>query len=103
MRLSPRRWRPELLLLIALSAITRFWHLSWLNAVVFDENPYEEYASHYLSGTYYFNLHPPVGKLLLALAAKLLAIPHTTLAHSLPAVSLRVLPALAGALIIPVF
>lgn len=101
--LDRRRWRPELILLVTLAAITRFWHLSWPRAVVFDEALYEEYVSHYFNGTYYFNLHPPVGKLLLALGAKVIGIAPATLAAPDPAVTLRVLPALAGTLIIPVF
>jgi dolichyl-phosphate-mannose-protein mannosyltransferase len=95
--------RPELIVLCALAALTRFWALFTPNAVVWDETLYEEYVSHYFSGTYYFNLHPPVGKLLLALAAKMLGISGETLAVPDPAAALRILPALAGALIIPVF
>ncbi len=95
--------RPELLALCALAALTRFWALFSPDAVVWDEALYEEYASHYFSGTFYFNLHPPVGKLLLALAARMLGVSGETLAVPDPAVALRILPALAGALIIPVF
>jgi dolichyl-phosphate-mannose-protein mannosyltransferase len=99
----PFRWRVELVVLCALAALTRFWALSTPNAVVWDETLYEKYVSHYFSGTFYFNLHPPAGKLLLALAARLLGISGETLAIPEPAVALRVLPALAGALIVPVF
>jgi dolichyl-phosphate-mannose-protein mannosyltransferase len=99
----PIRWRVELVVLCALAAFTRFWALSTPEAVVWDEALYEEYVSHYFSGTFYFNLHPPVGKLLLALAASLLGISGETLAVPAPAVALRVLPAFAGALIVPVF
>jgi dolichyl-phosphate-mannose-protein mannosyltransferase len=95
--------RPELIVLCALAVLTRFWALFTPNAVVWDEALYEEYVSHYFSGTYYFNLHPPVAKLLLALAARILGISGETLAVPDPAAALRILPALAGALIIPVF
>ena len=98
-----RRWRPELLALIALAALTRFWNLPWPDAVVFDEALYEDYIRHYFSGTYYFNVHPPVGKLLLAAAAWVLGISEATLAAPDPAPALRMLPALAGTLIVPVF
>jgi dolichyl-phosphate-mannose-protein mannosyltransferase len=99
----PSRWRAELVVLCALAALTRFWALFTPNAVVWDEMLYEEYVSHYFSGTFYFNLHPPVAKLLLALAARMLGISGETLAVPDPAVALRILPALAGALIVPVF
>lgn len=99
----PFRWRAELVVLCALAALTRFSALSTPDAVVWDEALYEEYVSHYFSGTFYFNLHPPAGKLLLALAARLIGIPGETLAVPDPATALRILPALAGALIVPIF
>jgi dolichyl-phosphate-mannose-protein mannosyltransferase len=71
--------------------------------VVFDEAPYQQYISHYFTGTYYFNLHPPAGKLILAAGAWLLDVPAAVLAQPAPAVALRIVPAVAGALVVPVF
>src|SRR5581483_464191 len=99
----PLSWYPEAVVVSAVAFITRLWRLGQPNAVVFDEAPYEQYASHYLTGTYYFNLHPPVGKLMLAAGAWFLGVPAETLAAPAPALALRVVPALAGALVIPVF
>jgi dolichyl-phosphate-mannose-protein mannosyltransferase len=98
-----QRLRPELLVLFVLAVVTRFWSLTSPHDVVFDEALYEEYIGHYFNGTYYFNLHPPVGKLILALGAHLLGIAPRTLQAIEPAVTLRAIPAAAGALIIPVF
>jgi dolichyl-phosphate-mannose-protein mannosyltransferase len=94
------RVAPLVLFLLALA--TRYWNLGTPDIAVFDEVPYQEYISHYFSGVAYFNLHPPAGKLILALGAKVLGVPYATLANGDLAVPLRALPALAGALIVPV-
>jgi dolichyl-phosphate-mannose-protein mannosyltransferase len=95
-----KRWRPELLGLIAASFITRLWSLFTPNAVVFDEVYFKQFAAHYLDGHYYFDIHPPLGKLLLAGFAKFLGLSSGALLDG-TAVGLRLLPALAGALLVP--
>jgi dolichyl-phosphate-mannose-protein mannosyltransferase len=95
------RFQPELVFLTAFALITRFWGLFSPRAVVWDEFHYERFAGAYLTGNYYVDVHPPLGKLFFAAAAKLLGISGDVLANSQPAPLLRVLPALAGALIIP--
>jgi dolichyl-phosphate-mannose-protein mannosyltransferase len=92
---------PELIALTALSALTRFWRLFTPNAVVFDELHYEHYAGHYLNGTYYFDVHPPLGKLLYAAEARLFGVSPAVLLGGEPAPALRIMPALLGALLIP--
>lgn len=101
-----RWWRtipPELLLLTALAFLTRCWRLSTPGARVWDEVYFEEYASRYFSGSYYFDVHPPLGKLLIALTAWLARVPGDQLAAGASMPQLRVLPALFGALLIPTF
>ncbi|HEY2004381.1 MAG TPA: phospholipid carrier-dependent glycosyltransferase [Candidatus Saccharimonadia bacterium] len=97
-----RRWRPELVALIAAAAGTRFWNLFTPNSVVFDEVYFKAFAAHYLDHNYYFDIHPPLVKLLLALFAHLAGIsPATMLASSTSPVLLRLLPAFAGMLLVP--
>ncbi len=102
---SSRSWprRPELLLLTACAALTRFWGLFSPHAVVFDEVHYEKYVADYLARVFYVDVHPPLANQIFALAAKLFGVPIATLAGPHPAPVLRVVPALAGTLIIPVF
>lgn len=95
-----RRWRPELLALIIAALITRLWNLFQPNAVVFDEVYFKAFAAHYLDGHYYFDIHPPLVKLLLALYAHTLGLSPSAMLNG-TAVTLRVLPALAGALLVP--
>ena len=96
--------RLELVILTALAFITRFWGLFHPNAVVFDEVYFKQFAGDYLTGSYYFDIHPPLGKLILGGWA---AITHQSAAALIspttPDPVMRVIPALAGALIIPVF
>jgi len=95
------RARPELLILSAVSALMHFWRLFTPHAVVWDEIHFERHAGHYLAGTFYFDVHPPLGKLLYAAEARLFGLPASSLLAGLPAVQLRVLPALLGTLIVP--
>ncbi len=92
---------PELFALAALSAATRFWRLFSPNAVVFDEMHFEHHAGHYLNGTFYVDVHPPLGKLLYAAEARLFGVSAATLLGGQPATVLRILPALCGALVVP--
>ncbi len=97
-----RRWRPELVILIVAAFATRLWQLFTPNAVVFDEVYFKVFAGHYLDHKYFFDIHPPLGKLLLAGWAHLLGLSTDTVLNT-SAVSMRLLPAIAGALLIPVF
>ncbi len=90
-------------MLTAIAVLTRCWSLFTPAAVVFDEVYFKVYAGDYLTGSYYFDPHPPLGKLLLAAWAWITHQDPATLTGGDPAVVLRVLPAIAGALIIPVF
>lgn len=57
----------ELLFLGIFSFLTRFFNLSFPSKVVFDEAHFGLYATKYLSHQYYFDIHPPLGKMLLGL------------------------------------
>ncbi len=94
---SPRLFgRSEFLLLVAIGALVRFWRLFTPDAVVFDEFHYLRYSGHYFTHRYYFDLHPPLAKLLYAGMAKLFSVPPGVLLHPSPAPVLRILPALCG-------
>ncbi len=100
--LHPKHWRPELITLVALALITRFWSVLQPAEVVFDEVYFKAFAGHYLDGHYFFDIHPPLGKLLLAGWASLIHLSSSELLNGV-ATSLRYLPALAGTLLIPLF
>lgn len=94
------RFRPELIALIVGAAVTRLWGLFKPDAVVFDEVYFKGFAGHYLDGHYFFDIHPPLGKLLLAGWAHLCSLSGVQLA-STSALPLRIVPAIFGICIIP--
>ena len=53
--------------LFVLSVRLRFWDLSKFNTLVFDEVYYAKFANNYLTGTRFFNAHPPLGSYMIAL------------------------------------
>lgn len=64
------RWQGWILfLIICASFFTHFFALNWPAEVVFDEYHFGKFASHYITKTPYFDIHPPTGKLFLGLAA----------------------------------
>ena len=91
----------EVMILGLLAAFTRLVAISHPKAIVFDEVYFREYALRYLDGTYYFDLHPPLGKLILGSWAKLIGTAATADGTD-PAVALRIIPALAGVALIVV-
>ncbi len=96
----PKRWHPELVGLIVAAFATRIWTLFTPNAVVFDEVYFKAFAAHYLDPRYYFDIHPPLGKLLLGGLAHLLHLSPDAMISG-TALPLRFLPAAAGILLIP--
>jgi dolichyl-phosphate-mannose-protein mannosyltransferase len=96
----PYRWRPELIGLIVAAFATRIWTILFPNAVVFDEVYFKAFAAHYMDGKYYFDIHPPLGKLLLAGWAHIIGL-HANEMLNGTATGMRFLPAAAGILLIP--
>ncbi|MDE3053342.1 MAG: phospholipid carrier-dependent glycosyltransferase [Gemmatimonadota bacterium] len=94
---------PELYVLAGLAALTRFWTLFSPWAVVFDEVHYEKFVADYLGRVFYVDVHPPLANQIFMLWARLMHVGIPTLAGPHPAPAMRVVPALAGTLIIPVF
>jgi dolichyl-phosphate-mannose-protein mannosyltransferase len=96
----PTRWRPELIGLIVAAFATRIWTILYPNAVVFDEVYFKAFAAHYMDGKYYFDIHPPLGKLLLAGWAHIIGL-HANEMLNGTVTGMRFLPAAAGILLIP--
>ncbi|MFN7170403.1 MAG: phospholipid carrier-dependent glycosyltransferase, partial [Candidatus Omnitrophota bacterium] len=92
-----------------LSLFTRIINLSFVNKVIFDEVHFGKFITQYLRNEYFFDIHPPLGKLLLSGIAKLTKLNPATNFSSIglvfppttPIAALRFLPALMGALLIP--
>lgn len=98
-----RFWRcPEVWVLTGLALLTRLWQLGVPNEIVFDEVYFRTFASHYLNGYYFFDIHPPLVKLLFAGIGSLFHLSVTEVATGdTVTVLLRLLPALAGAALVP--
>lgn len=60
-----------LLFLIFLSLFTRLWKLGFPSVVVFDEVYFGNFTNYYIKREFYSDIHPPFGKLVMALIAKL--------------------------------
>jgi hypothetical protein len=50
-----------------LSLALRFWGLGRFNALVFDEVYYAKFSNNYLTGTQFFNAHPPLSQYIIAI------------------------------------
>ncbi|XP_029392297.1 protein O-mannosyl-transferase 1 isoform X2 [Mus pahari] len=100
----------NLLALTGLGLLTRLWQLSYPRAVVFDEVYYGQYISFYMKRIFFLDdSGPPFGHMLLALGGWLGGFDGNFLwnrigaeySSNVPVWSLRLLPALAGALSVP--
>ncbi|KAH8786499.1 glycosyltransferase family 39 protein [Hyaloscypha finlandica] len=104
-------YRIAITLITILAFVTRFWGISHPNEVVFDEVHFGKFASYYLERTYFFDVHPPFGKLLFALMGWFVGydghfhfenIGDSYIDNKVPYVAFRAMPALMGALTVPV-
>jgi dolichyl-phosphate-mannose-protein mannosyltransferase len=104
-KIFEKKWL--LYVLIALTFITRFSSLSYPPEVVFDEVHFGKFSSAYFTHEYYFDIHPPLGKLMIAGFGNLFGFkPDITFeeigeeAGGGQLFMLRFLPALGGALFV---
>ena len=58
--------------ILLLAIVTRFYHFGQPAQIVFDEVHFAKFTNAYFKGEYYFDIHPPLAKLLMAGWAKLL-------------------------------
>ncbi|OAL23568.1 hypothetical protein AYO20_10964 [Fonsecaea nubica] len=104
-------YKIALAIVTALAFATRFFGISHPNEVVFDEVHFGKFASYYLQRTYFFDVHPPFGKLLFAFVGWLVGydghflfdnIGESYIANNVPYLAFRALPAFLGALTVVV-
>ncbi|RMD44166.1 hypothetical protein DV735_g953, partial [Chaetothyriales sp. CBS 134920] len=97
-------------IITTLAFATRFFGISHPDEVVFDEVHFGKFASYYLQRTYFFDVHPPLGKLLFAFVGWLVGydgdfkfenIGDSYITNNVPYIAYRSLPALLGALTVP--
>ncbi|XP_036368032.1 protein O-mannosyl-transferase 1-like [Octopus sinensis] len=88
---------------------TRTWQIGLPRAVVFDELHFAKFVSLYLQNIFFFDIHPPLGKLLLTLAGHYTGFQGnlsfdrigTEYPSTVPVSQLRLLPAILGSLLVP--
>ncbi|KAL0894961.1 hypothetical protein ABMA27_013452 [Loxostege sticticalis] len=94
--------------LLVLALATRLYILDQPHYIVFDELHYGRYVTLYTKGVFFFDAHPPLGKQLLYLAGRAagydgnftfdrIGSPYT---ENVPVKALRLIPAIAGSLIV---
>lgn len=106
-----RSWCTLKLIATVLAFIVRFWRLGRPDSVVFDEVHFGKFASHYLQREYYFDLHPPLAKLMFAAVGwlagydgrfKFDTIGESYTTNKVPYVAYRSLPAFMGSMTVPI-
>ncbi|GAB7356169.1 hypothetical protein MBLNU459_g6760t1 [Dothideomycetes sp. NU459] len=104
-------YKVALAIITVLAFATRFYLITHPDQVVFDEVHFGKFASYYLQRTYFFDVHPPFGKLLFAFAGWLVGydgsfmfenIGDSYITNKVPYVAYRAMPASMGALTVSV-
>ncbi|KAJ7240005.1 glycosyltransferase family 39 protein [Mycena rebaudengoi] len=107
LNISSGEWKLLILILIVASAV-RLFRLSKPSSVVFDEVHFGKFASKYIKTQYFVDVHPPLAKLLITLAAFIFGYDgHFDFKDigkqydDVPYVAMRLVPALLGIATIP--
>src|SRR3989338_7904414 len=101
-----KKHKGHLLIILALSVAVHFAFFGQPNETVFDEVHFGKFVSGYYTGKYYFDIHPPLGKLMIAGFAKAFDFQpeysFINIGDEFPDkeyLALRFLPAIAGTLL----
>ncbi|KAL5488421.1 PMT1 [Sanghuangporus weigelae] len=108
LKLTTGEWKLLAFIMVIASGV-RLFRLSRPNSVVFDEVHFGKFASKYIKTQYYVDVHPPLAKLLITLAAfifgydgnfdfKDIGKPYEA---NVPYVAMRMLPATLGLFLVP--
>ncbi|KAG0259714.1 hypothetical protein BGZ95_004598, partial [Linnemannia exigua] len=96
--------------LCVLSLIVRLWHIGYPTSVVFDEVHFGGFASKYIRGRFFMDVHPPLAKMLIALTGWIFGLDPSFdfkdigldyLAPKVPYVAMRMLCGLMGVAVVP--
>ncbi|KAI5812832.1 Dolichyl-phosphate-mannose-protein mannosyltransferase-domain-containing protein [Pyronema omphalodes] len=99
-----------LVLLTILAVLVRLFKISQPSSVVFDEVHFGGFATKYIKGKFFMDVHPPLAKLLITLAGWLAdfdgsfdfkEIGKDYIASGVPYVAMRMFPAVCGILVVP--
>lgn len=97
-------------ILTSLALATRFYLIHYPNQVVFDEVHFGKFSSYYLRRSYYFDVHPPLGKLMFAGMGYMSGfngsylfdkIGEDYVSRGVPYIAMRSMPAFLGAMLVP--
>ncbi len=108
--IDPKWYNLANIAITACAFVARFYYIWYPSEVVFDEVHFGKFASYYLERTYFFDLHPPFAKLLIAFVGWLVGfdgkfkfenIGDSYIDNSIPYIPLRSLSAILGTLTVP--
>lgn len=106
-----RKYYIALIIVTVLAIYTRFTNIGLPDKVVFDEVHFGKFASYYLERTYFFDLHPPFAKLLIAFVGYIIGydgkfkfenIGDSYIENNVPYVAYRAFLAIQGVAVVPV-